>query len=368
MFPSTRHKVLILFSIVFLFSIIFISCDSPFGPYDEGSGNPPQYLNVEFYGNEVILTWQASVGSDETGYVVYRSEGDPLHYIEIADIDGWVEEYRDTDVETGKYYYYKVKTKYGSDPGKDSNQEGVHIAEYMIWATLPGGYEYGDIVIINPETNEAFDIFRLWKLNNGGGSSYILKNPYGIAYDGEYIWVSDLREYDETYLYRISTYSGSIRSVFGPEEFYGQLTSDGESLWTNAYGYKFSEIDPNTGGIINELNVARNSNNGLAWGDQSFWGFYEDDYDSEIYQFDPTDGSLLHALEVNSQGGDGICWEGEYLWYVVDNGYWSYGYRVLSQIDPVTGYEKSNAYFEEDDYDLLIRDLVIVPSKIGSND
>ena len=109
-------------------------------------GKPSQPRNVEVYqkGNELILTW---VMPDNNGgvpiekYEIYRGTSKGNEKL-IATVDGSTTEYKDTNIEVGKTYYYYVVAVNGANVKSNPSQE-VSITVQNSTQQNPRGKESG---------------------------------------------------------------------------------------------------------------------------------------------------------------------------------------------------------------------------------
>ncbi len=116
--------------------------------------------------------------------------------------------------------------------------------------------------------------------------------PFGAAWDGTYVWVTDFAEEEVAQL----TVTGSVRSRFRVP------TPPGSTGSTSALG--------------------------LAWDGEALW-LVESDF-GVIYRLD-TDGSVLNRFSAPTSTAAGATWDGSHLWVADRIG------NQLFRIDPETG-------------------------------
>jgi hypothetical protein len=343
---------------------VLISCDSPFGPYDEGPGQAPYDLTAIFLGRSVELNWYTTPDSEESAYIVYRSADDPYHYEEIARINGWVTQYRDANIELDTLYYYKVKTEYNGNPGKDSNEVFEYTAPYLVWfTTLYDSPSVGKAYAYNPGTGILHTVSDIW-----GFEEFGINTPYGICSDGRYIYLSDL-VMGETYISRLNKIdlsTGEIKNRIGPRDFFYRLTYDGSNLWTCLEGIHLLKIDPPTGDIIDQMDISRYLYHGITCDGDKIWGLRIYLVDSHIYCIDVNDGSLVSTLMVDLDY-PGLAYDGEYLWGAYRKTYSANTVYDLCRVDPITGSIVEYTTIEIDG-PATIADMEIIPSRIDGKD
>lgn len=156
-------------------------------------------------------------------------------------------------------------------------------------------------------TDVAWDGDGVWVVDSSVGASRVLKvstqgsvvrsfgfgvRPFGAAWDGTHLWVTDFAEEE---VVRLTT-TGSVRSRFRVP------TPPGRSGDTAALG--------------------------LAWDGEALW-LVESDF-GVIYRLD-TDGSVLKRFSAPTATAAGAAWDGSHLWVADRN------VGQLFRIDPETG-------------------------------
>lgn len=93
---------------------------------------PPSNLGVKAdnSGKCAVLGWDAISNVNEMiGYSIFRSTKKDKDYKEITSVSGNTEEYKDCDVELGKKYYYKIRTRDGASESEDSDTVSITLEE-----------------------------------------------------------------------------------------------------------------------------------------------------------------------------------------------------------------------------------------------
>ncbi len=110
----------------------------------------------------------------------------------------------------------------------------------------------------------------------------------------------------------------------GVERVHG-VTFDGRRVWF-AKGEKMAAVDPASGAIVNELDVAADA--GTAFDGEHLWQLAAD----RIQKVDPASGRVVATIPAPSQGRDsGLTWAEGMLWVG------EYRARRIHQIDSRTG-------------------------------
>lgn len=110
----------------------------------------------------------------------------------------------------------------------------------------------------------------------------------------------------------------------GVERVHG-VTFDGQHVWF-ARGEKMAAVDPASGDIVRELDVAAHA--GTAFDGQHLWQLAED----RIQKVDPASGRVVATIPAPAHGRDsGLTWAEGTLWVG------EYRARKIHQIDATTG-------------------------------
>jgi len=108
----------------------------------------------------VHISWEH--GQDErSGYRIYRSVDDSLGYTLLVELESGATEYKDEDVETGKTYFYMVRTVAGGEESNDSDEALVTIFANELERTLSNFSFWKGFVIINVIVLPVFGILYL---------------------------------------------------------------------------------------------------------------------------------------------------------------------------------------------------------------
>ena len=159
-------------------------------------------------------------------------------------------------------------------------------------------------------------------------------NPYGLAWDGNYLWHAD-----STYsgkIYKIDPSDGSVVYSFGsPAYCPAGLTWDGNYLWMSVTCNlrKIYKIDPSDGSVVYSFNSPGDAPFGLTWDGNYLWVSHacNDPCEDKIYKIDPSDGSVVYSFNSPGSLPTGLAWDGTYLW----NADWCQ--KKIYKIDPSDG-------------------------------
>ncbi len=164
--------------------------------------------------------------------------------------------------------------------------------------------------------------------------------PYGLAYDGTYLWVMDYKS-PTAEVYQFNRYTGAEIThwnALGTSYSYNRgMTFDGTDLWMTGYDSGLSPVyrvyRVNTSGVVQQSWGAPNAHpaNGLAWDGTYIW-VAEDYSPYQIHQCATADGAI--QASISSPWGStvyGLTFDGTYLWAVGGSGY-SYGGKRIAQI------------------------------------
>lgn len=146
------------------------------------------------------------------------------------------------------------------------------------------------------------------------------KNPTGITYDGENLWIAD-RTTDK--IYCVNSQNGKVlRSIESPAYWPMGLAWDGKYLWNADFRGRTDKsedldgiiykIDPIDGTILKTLVAPSKSPKGLAWDGKYLW--LVDDNINKVIQFNPNDGTTIKSFPSPATSPKGITYDGKYLW------------------------------------------------------
>lgn len=163
-------------------------------------------------------------------------------------------------------------------------------------------------------------------------SSIPFENPLGLAWEGNYLWVSCGTGANGK-ICKINPTNGEIILFFN--RYAHGLTWDGNYLWCVSYD-EIHKLDPTNGNIITTIPSPPDSNlHGLAYDGEYLW--VADSYETnKIFQIDPSDGAILNSFyNIYSDGGAwGLTWDGERLWNSHPQGH---GTGLIHSINPQNG-------------------------------
>ncbi|MBI5475667.1 MAG: M6 family metalloprotease domain-containing protein [Ignavibacteriales bacterium] len=196
-------------------------------------------------------------------YNVYRSELPGGPYSLIA--SGLTQtSYQDSGVNNNQKYYYVVTTNLNGDSSIYSNEE----VGYPKINSGPGSYRAH---VFGPSTNPY---------------------PYGIAVDGDYLW---LAEYNEMKIYKINKSTGAVVSSFSTSDVPTGLAFDGTNLWIAGLNTDQIYKTDVTGTILQTISVPTGPNSayitGVAYENGHVW--VSDRDNNRILDFDASTGSLI---------------------------------------------------------------------------
>jgi len=164
--------------------------------------NPPHIeASSGLFESKIQLTWKNSIGADE--YQIFRSESESGEFTEIYYTTDTV--YYDTDIESSKIYYYKIKAKnnylgYSDFSDYDSGhrlESYTLLKSFGTYGMATGQISHPIGVVVDSEDNiyvsENWDSRRVQKFDfNGNYLSTITTgdNPYGILYYQDSLFIS----------------------------------------------------------------------------------------------------------------------------------------------------------------------------------
>jgi len=139
--------------------------------------------------------------------------------------------------------------------------------------------------------------------------------PAGLAWDGQYFWVSDI---DDAMIYRLDTTGSIVRSFAPPPGSNGS----GDLEWVDGHLWFVSEsdnilyeLDTLTGTPLHSFLLPTGAQAwGLTWDGQYFW--HSQYVNARIFKLDPANGQVLFSFPSPASLVLGIAWDGCYLWGV----------------------------------------------------
>jgi len=132
--------------------------------------------------------------------------------------------------------------------------------------------------------------------------------PYGLAFDGQYLWCLD---YSEAKVYQLDSSAKAIKSIPAPGKNPIGLAYDGTYLWTMPWdgtgtAYRFDT----SGNVVDSIPTPGWS--GLAWDGQHVW--VSNGEHMRIYQMDILDGRVISVITSSGEKTWDLTWRGPYLW------------------------------------------------------
>lgn len=140
--------------------------------------------------------------------------------------------------------------------------------------------------------------------------------PWGLAWDGIYLWHSDLRART---VYQLDASNGSIINQFpAPDDWTKDLTWDGTYLWAcGNFNSRVYQVDPSTGSVVFWFSSPGINPLGLAWDGTYLWHSSHPGTDTEptrIYKIDPSNGQVIALFPLPFQWANGLAWHSGFLW------------------------------------------------------
>ena len=123
---------------------------------------------------------------------------------------------------------------------------------------------------------------------------------------------------DSTSIYKIEVTTGEVLSTFDSQNYQG-LAYDGGYLWGSELYGDIYKIDPTTGVVINSFRAPGGSwPDGFTFDDTYLW--LVDSLDDEIYKLDPATGEYLDFFDApGTLSIRGLTFDGNHLWVSVDS-------------------------------------------------
>ncbi|MEE4358663.1 MAG: choice-of-anchor D domain-containing protein [Desulfococcaceae bacterium] len=134
--------------------------------------------------------------------------------------------------------------------------------------------------------------------------------PYGMAFDGEYLWITDFYFSDK--IFKLDTRGNTISSFSSPGRSPMGLTYDGTYLWNlDSDDMKIYQLDKN-GNIISSFSISEGEYaGGLTYDETYLW--HSNRSDKKIYQTD-TSGNIISSINSPGDSPAGMTYDGRYLW------------------------------------------------------
>jgi sugar lactone lactonase YvrE len=214
-----------------------------------------------------------------------------------------------------------------SFPVQSIGPRGLEYVEGYLYMTQAAGDDY--IFKIDPQTGKVLQKYD-WTLSDF---------PIGLAWDGEYFYVSDdtpdeVFEAGEGFIYKVDMDFKLVGKLPAPSFWLRDMTYDGSSLLVPTAKEdeegrgKIFFLDPKTGSVRREFLTPHGHPSGLAWDGTYIWLSNAEflgnrDY---IYKLD-TKGTVLATYPAPGPYPSGLAFDGQYLW-VVD-----WGTETMYQLD-----------------------------------
>ncbi|MFC1481211.1 T9SS type A sorting domain-containing protein [Candidatus Neomarinimicrobiota bacterium] len=168
--------------------------------------------------------------------------------------------------------------------------------------------------------------------------------PSGVAWDGEYLWVSGQ---GSPYIFKLDTAGAVVDTIAAPGENHKGLAWDGSYLWhATDYQDKIFKIDPLEGTTVDSFISPCGGicPSGLAFDGEHLW--VSSYLATTICQLDTINGNILKTIPAPSNLARGITWDGMTLWFA------DHGDKALYQINPVDGMVIRSAAYDQSNPDI----------------
>ncbi|MGC9366169.1 MAG: choice-of-anchor D domain-containing protein [bacterium] len=170
--------------------------------------------------------------------------------------------------------------------------------------------------------------------------------PYGLTFDGQYLWVGCSHTNSADVLWQVDTADGSVVNTIPVPNNVGTyyikgLTFDGQYLWifedlpSSSHPDKFYQVDPVSGTVLDSFNSPENNYiGGMTWVDPDIWFSFYYPLDGLIKV--DTSGNPLDSIITQGEQPMGVAYDGQYLWCAEDTGFGA-SKQEIYQYDPVNG-------------------------------
>jgi hypothetical protein len=156
------------------------------------------------------------------------------------------------------------------------------------------------------------------------------ENPWGVAWDGQYLWTTNVGSEGKVKINKITTSGTIVDSYQSPSWIPIGIEWDGQCLWHSdtwiAKIYKLTySIE-----IINSYDIPSGMATGLAWDGDYIWFIFAPTSNGtiQICKMDPSDGSIIYCFDsIFRESYCGLAWDGEYLWMSVRDENFRFGIK-----------------------------------------
>jgi hypothetical protein len=132
--------------------------------------------------------------------------------------------------------------------------------------------------------------------------------PYGLAFDGQYLWCLD---YSEAKVYQLDSSAKVIKSIPAPGKNPIGLAYDGEYLWTMPWDGTGTAYRIDTSGNVVD-SIPTPGWSGLAWDGEHLW--VSNGEHLRIYEMDISDGRVIGVITSPGEKTWDLTWQDSYLW------------------------------------------------------
>lgn len=132
--------------------------------------------------------------------------------------------------------------------------------------------------------------------------------PYGLAFDGQYLWCLD---YSEAKVYQLDSSGNVLKSIPAPGKNPIGLAYDGKCLWTMPWdGTGTAHRFDMSGNVV--ASMATPGWSGLAWDGEHIW--VSNGEHMRIYEMDISDGRVTNVITSPGEKTWDLTWQSPYLW------------------------------------------------------
>ncbi|MFZ0391466.1 MAG: choice-of-anchor D domain-containing protein [Calditrichia bacterium] len=171
--------------------------------------------------------------------------------------------------------------------------------------------------------------------------------PYGLTYDGTYLWVGCSSSQGDDKLWKLDPADGTIVGSIPVPDANGSYTVkalafDGQNLWvfedlpSSSHPDKIYKVDPANGNILKTISAPTNNYiGGMTYLDDHLWisNYYGTTPEGIIVKLD-TNGVNLGNIVTQGEQPMGVATDGQFIWCAEDSGFGNTRDEIY-QYDPV---------------------------------
>jgi len=154
-----------------------------------------------------------------------------------------------------------------------------------------------------------------------------IDKPWGMAWDGNFLWVID---YSDNWIYKVNVSTGEIaHSIKAPGTTPTGLAYNNGTLYVADFNeHNVFTIDSFSGSVYNQYPVPTPGYNpsGLAYDGVYLW--ISDISASYVFQVQPENGTVIEYYYSSGYYPSDLAWDGEYLWSL------DYSKQILYKTSP----------------------------------